>query len=199
MRYEKTLAGCIDIWSDAVEYPLNTIRFVEATCQDPERKLVNWEPAPYLGEDDQRNCDYLNLTRLYKKTPNAIMHKVYEDFHQTVIEAAAEYMGRYGIREDCYNNSSYQMLKYKVGGQYPCHYDGPTELGRHISVILYLNDDYEGGDLIFPLHNIWIKPRSGMLVMFPSNWAYQHMAKPVTKGTKYAIVTWLHDRDNQND
>ena len=86
------------------------------------------------------------------------------------------------------------MIKYNVGDAYPKHYDGPTRLGRHISAILYLNDDYEGGELYFPLFDITIKPMKGMLILFPSNYAYQHEALPVTAGTKYAIVTWMHDR-----
>lgn len=200
MKYIKTLAGCIDIWYDSCDYPENTIKFVENICNDPERDKVNWLPAQYMGDDEnQRKCDYLNLTALYRNTLNPIMHKVYEDFNLTVTDATGEYMKRYGIRENCYNNSSYQMIRYREGGEYPNHYDGPTETGRHISVIQYLNDDYDGGELIFPLHNIWIKPVAGMLVMFPSSWAYQHMAQPVSNGTKYANVTWLHDRENVNE
>lgn len=199
MKYEKTLAGCIDIWADTSEYPENTIAFAEHQANDPEREKVNWEPAPYMGDDatSKRACEVLDLTWIYRNTPNAIMHKIYEDFHETVQDVTKQYMERYGIRENCYNESHYQMLRYQRGGQYPLHYDGPTVLGRHISVIQYLNEDYEGGELVFPLHNIWIKPRKGLLVMFPSNYAYQHMAQPVTRGTKYAIVTWLHDRPNK--
>ena len=196
MRYEKTLAGCIDIWSDSSEYPDNTVAFAEHQANDPDRAKVNWEPAPYRGVEatSKRACEVLDLTWCYRNTPNAIMHKIYEDFHDTVTDATKQYMDRYGIHENCYNESHYQMLRYTRGGQYPLHYDGPTILGRHISVIQYLNEDFEGGELVFPLQHIIIKPRKGLLVMFPSNFAYQHIAQPVTRGTKYAIVTWLHDR-----
>jgi len=194
MRYNKTLAGCIDIWEDSCEFPENTIAFAEHQAQDPERDKINWSDAPYIGDDAKRKTQFIDLTWCYRNTMNPIMHKIYEDFHNTVIESASQYMRRYGIRENCHNESHYQLLKYNEGDNYPLHYDGPTVLGRHISVIQYLNDDYEGGELVFPLHNVYIKPAKGTLVLFPSNYAYQHEARPVTKGTKYAIVTWLHDR-----
>jgi predicted 2-oxoglutarate/Fe(II)-dependent dioxygenase YbiX len=67
-------------------------------------------------------------------------------------------------------------------------------MGRALSAICYLNDDYEGGEIEFPEFKVKIKPEAGMLILFPSNFAYKHTAYPVTKGTKYALVTWIHDR-----
>ena len=86
------------------------------------------------------------------------------------------------------------MMTYNNLTEYKKHYDGGTILGRAISAICYLNDDYEGGEIEFPNFKIKIKPESGMLILFPSNYAYSHIAHPVTSGTKYAIVTWIHDR-----
>jgi Rps23 Pro-64 3,4-dihydroxylase Tpa1-like proline 4-hydroxylase len=41
------------------------------------------------------------------------------------------------------------LLKYSAGGKYEIHTDNNTTTPRHLSVIINLNDDYEGGDLIF--------------------------------------------------
>ena len=80
------------------------------------------------------------------------------------------------------------------GQEYKAHADGGTATKRSISPILYLNDDYEGGELEFVNFGLKLKPKPGMLVLFPSNYPYRHIAHPVTDGTKYAIVTWLHDQ-----
>ena len=61
---------------------------------------------------------------------------------------------------------------------------------RDLSLILFLNDDYEGGDLVFLDQNIKIKPEPGLLVTFPSTYNYPHKVEPVTKGTRYAMVWW---------
>ena len=41
------------------------------------------------------------------------------------------------------------LLKYSIGGKYEVHTDQYSSATRHLSVIINLNDDYEGGDLVF--------------------------------------------------
>ena len=73
----------------------------------------------------------------------------------------------------------------------------PRLLGtvRKISVSAILNDDYEGGELLFStiekdatVKITNIKARKGDLVIFPS--FIEHKVAPVTKGTRYSIVAW---------
>lgn len=84
-----------------------------------------------------------------------------------------------------------QLLKYVPGGFYSRHIDG--WLGseyRQISVILYLNDDFEDGEIEFPRQQLKLKPKPGMLVLFPSNFCFPHAALPPKNGTRFALVTW---------
>ena len=77
------------------------------------------------------------------------------------------------------------------------HSDHHGKFPRTISVIIFLNNDYEGGELNFhnPFNNneIYktIKPAPGRCIMWPSNFVYPHSVSKVTKGTRYAIVSWL--------
>lgn len=96
-----------------------------------------------------------------------------------------------------------QILSYDIGGHYKPHIDGESiwitpekekiwkkSTDRDLSILLFLNNDFEGGDFIFPEHKIRIRPEPGMLVCFPSNHHYLHGVEPVTKGKRYSIVTW---------
>ena len=87
------------------------------------------------------------------------------------------------------------LLKYTPGGKYETHTDHFTNTPRHLSVIINLNDDYEGGDLIFTDQNEkeikTLKLGKGTMVFFPSNFMYPHRIQPITKGTRYSIVAWL--------
>lgn len=93
-----------------------------------------------------------------------------------------------------------QLLRYTVGGHYLAHSDAyvyvPRDrawrkaLDRDISMLIYLNDDYEGGELEFKRLFYEIRPRAGMLIWFPSDVRYEHMAKPVTKGRRSVLVSW---------
>lgn len=60
----------------------------------------------------------------------------------------------------------------------------------HISNLLYLNNNYDGGELYFPEHEIRIKPEPGMLVSFPGNWYNRHAILPASD-YRYAINMFL--------
>jgi Rps23 Pro-64 3,4-dihydroxylase Tpa1-like proline 4-hydroxylase len=87
------------------------------------------------------------------------------------------------------------LLKYNPGGKYEIHTDHYTTSTRHLSIIMNLNDNYEGGDLIFTDQKgneiKKLKLGKGFIVFFPSNFMYPHGIQPITKGTRYSIVAWL--------
>jgi len=87
------------------------------------------------------------------------------------------------------------LLKYTSGGKYEIHNDQFTASRRHLSIILNLNNEYEGGDLIFTDQKEKeikrLKLGKGSIVFFPSNFMYPHGIQPITKGTRYSIVAWL--------
>lgn len=96
-----------------------------------------------------------------------------------------------------------QILSYGVGGHYLPHIDGEsvwvTPRGEHIwkkstnrdlSIVFFLNDDFEGGDFVFPDLKVRVRPEPGMLICFPSNHNYKHGVEPVIKGKRYSIVCW---------
>lgn len=67
----------------------------------------------------------------------------------------------------------------------PFHYDSEFVIekneedpARNFLCLLYLNDDYDSGELIFPLQGKVIKPKKGMLVIFPTSFMFPHMTTP---------------------
>lgn len=97
-----------------------------------------------------------------------------------------------------------QLLHYPKGGHYVPHIDGYAEwvnpdqtkvwrksTERDLSVVIWLNDDFEGGDFVFPELRIRVKPEPGLMIAFPSTPFYLHGVEPVTKGDRYAIVNWM--------
>jgi hypothetical protein len=64
-----------------------------------------------------------------------------------------------------------------------------------ISSIFYINDNFEGGELYFPQHNINIKPKKGMAVFFPGDKYYIHGIKDILSGTRITIPKfWTVDK-----
>jgi predicted 2-oxoglutarate/Fe(II)-dependent dioxygenase YbiX len=124
--------------------------------------------------------------------------KIVDLFKDTVREIINPF---YGV-EICESEVP-QILSYGIGGHYQPHIDGESlwqtpdgeliwkkSTERDLSMVFYLNDDYEGGDFIFPDLKVRVRPEPGMLVCFPSNHHYKHGVEPVTKGKRYSIVCW---------
>ena len=84
------------------------------------------------------------------------------------------------------------LLKYDESGHLPAHQDQGIG-SRVLSVLLYLNDDYDGGEIEFRHSNLKFKPKAGSVLFFPSNFLYVHEVYPVTKGPRYALPNWYHN------
>ncbi len=193
---DAVLGGCIEIFEQA--WPINpktTIDMVEKECSNPNSGLF-WQKAPTFGGgayQNHRTNLMLDLTYSAEIGNNHTAQLIHNMYHTMILSASNSHAKRYGINEPFFHEG-YQMLKYSGGQEYVAHYDGGTDTARCLTAICYLNDDYVGGELEFPNFKIKIKPEPGMLIVFPSNYAYSHIAHPVTEGTKYAIVTWIRDR-----
>ena len=188
-----TVGGCIDVFENAWPNPEETIAALEAASKDPE-SVLSWRRATTLGGGTKQNVrtNYDLSATLSAKEGDATAQDVHNQMYFLLLAASIPYAKKHKIH-DLYHEG-YNVLKYSTGQEYKSHSDGSTESGRSISAIVYLNDDYEGGHVEFVNFGIKIKPKPGMLLLFPSNYPYTHIAHPVTSGTKYAIVTWIHDR-----
>jgi hypothetical protein len=87
-----------------------------------------------------------------------------------------------------------ELLIYKPDGHYRAHVDTYHEHSnetRKLTVLAFLNDDYEGGKFFLnATGTIYYPPQEkGTVVVFPSYMV--HGVEPVTKGTRYSCVTWL--------
>ena len=70
---------------------------------------------------------------------------------------------------------------------------------RFLAVICYLNEDFEGGETVFPQFNIKTQVETGNILLFPCTWSYLHKGNVVTKGyAKYIVGTFLNYVDNQS-
>ena len=62
---------------------------------------------------------------------------------------------------------------------------------RDYTGIAYLNDNFAGGELVFPELNVAIAPKPGLLVGFPSNHDFVHAVPTVLSGKRYSLPIWF--------
>ena len=88
-----------------------------------------------------------------------------------------------------------QILKYEKGGHYRFHSDSSKNIHRILSCIFFINDDYQGGNLAFKYpfkeNIVKIEKKSNRLVIFPSNFLYEHSVEPVISGERFSVVSWV--------
>jgi Rps23 Pro-64 3,4-dihydroxylase Tpa1-like proline 4-hydroxylase len=98
----------------------------------------------------------------------------------------------YGISNIEPKSDRMSIARWDTGSKLTLHVD---DLGyvtdNHLPTLVYLNDDYEGGELSFATHDVTIKPKIGDLVMFPGNMHYAHEVKEVLSGTRYTLPIWF--------
>jgi len=198
---DATLGGCIEIFKNVWPNPSLTIDLVEQECSSGIpgvawiRAMVSDGDKMLRGEfqDEERTNLDLGITWAAHTTGSVPMQIVNNTMYHLLQATLPGYAARFDIQEPLIHEP-YSMLKYCNGQEYQAHYDTNTSVGRAISAICYLNNNYVGGEIEFKNFNVSIKPEPGMLLLFPSNYAYRHHAHPVVQGTKYALVTWIRDR-----
>jgi prolyl 4-hydroxylase len=110
------------------------------------------------------------------------------------------------------NLEAFHVVKYGVGGKYDVHYDyfqEGTEYyqeqmnrgGQRLkTALMYLNDDFEGGETFFPKFGLKISPVKGKLLSWDNvvngktNPFSSHAGLPVKSGFKYIAVIWAREK-----
>lgn len=97
-----------------------------------------------------------------------------------------------------------QVLHYGPGQEYRAHHDffqpnTPAAFNNRIStLVIYLNDVEEGGETVFPLLDLAVKPKKGSAVYFEYFYRNQalndltlHSSAPVVRGEKWVATQWM--------
>jgi len=100
-------------------------------------------------------------------------------------------------------NDIFQFTEYKIGDFYNWHQDGNEKytLGnRYCSIVILLNDNYEGG--VLEIKNFgedeitYVDKKIGKLIIFLSQ--LKHRVSPVKKGVRYSLVNWFSLKESTN-
>ena len=156
---------------------------------DPDKTNETGETS-WIVDKDIRDTQIIEFGSLFPKIEELfknIVHHIVNPF--------------YGV--EVWDSEVPQFLKYEVGGHYKPHIDAESlwktpegeliwkkSIDRDLSLVMFLNDDFDGGDFVFPELKVRVRPEPGMMICFPSNHHYRHGVEPVTKGTRYSIVCW---------
>ncbi len=195
---KRTLAPGIVVYSDVIENYKELIPQIETGIS---KNLELWSPALSIIDGDTvhekmvRDTDSFYID--YKDSiVTSSIHEYYEFktnlsniFLTGFKDLELDYKTEHNIGTEWHDY--YGVLKYGPGQKVIDHIDDSQKHHRRISTVYYLNDDYTGGEVLFPRFDITYKPVANELLMFPSTYVYNHSVVPVVEGTRYSVVSWL--------
>lgn len=154
-------------WSDATVTNSATPIKRARDCVDFKYKQEN------LGPRDPHNSELIDLHQ-----------EIYEKL-KLCVDDYARYWGIHVVYYEAFN-----FVKYEGEGKhFNIHADHGPAYNATVSAVIYINDDYEGGEIQFPrLDGYTLTPKVGDIAIFPSNYIYEHASLPMKSGTKYCVV-----------
>lgn len=190
------LGSGIWVYRDVLTKDLDIINRLENNLNS-DTPGFSWQPA-YVGYQERmpeyRECVDFKFKKKdieANKSPVSLaMQELWQDCYDRQAPAVEDYCKKHNIHRLQYWEA-FNFIKYVPGHHFMEHHDHGFSYNCTVSLVGYINDDYEGGELYFRLQNLNIKPREGDLYIFPSTYMYPHQAKVVTSGTKYSLVTML--------
>ena len=81
--------------------------------------------------------------------------------------------------------------RYLTGDRMSVHRDEEGYKKINWGIVIYLNNDYLGGEIYYPELDIVHKPEPGSMILHAGN--IPHGVYAVTEGIKYMMTTFIHD------
>jgi prolyl 4-hydroxylase len=159
----------------------------------------NFQPSPVFAYNSQnenttmnevRNSSTMHTGTKYIKLTKIVLEHLKNEFNHSYDLTCCE---------------SWQIARYEPGQYYRPHHDyfnienhkDYVKNDRVATVILYLTDDFKGGQTFFKILNIKISPMQGAMVYFtypadtPSSTKTLHEGCDVISGIKYIATLWI--------
>jgi predicted 2-oxoglutarate/Fe(II)-dependent dioxygenase YbiX len=130
------------------------------------------------------------------KDKNKVRSKAYDILnmiHEPLLESLEVWYEKTGIKKLDWISRNYTIKKYDPGKGIHSHPDRNKDDKTHTfdwTALVYLNDDYTGGELYFDDLDIILSPSAGSILFFSTD--ELHTAKKVLTGNKYFLFFYIH-------
>lgn len=196
----KELAPGIVSVKNVIDNPDQLIKDIEDSVS---LKVLEWSEAHQSDTDqgggyvakDIRNCSVISLPGFERPemigsfNEGDVKYLIHKQLGEYLLPALDMYKNSYSCNAWSVLEG-WQIIKYEKDNFFINHYDDNKHYPRTISMSFYINDNYSGGEIEFPRFNLKIKPEKNEMIIFPSNYVYNHIIHPVNDGVRYVVVGW---------
>ena len=148
-------------------------------------QLSSWEPAGVYGGNNkiQRSTRRSQITAL---SDLPLLERAW--LGEVVPSACVLAHEHWPTLRLCWSDAT--LLRYNRGDFFAPHRDsGPHVRERQVTVVLYLNDDFSGGETVFYESGKVITPEAGLCAVFLSKLV--HSSQRIRWGSKIVVAGWL--------
>jgi hypothetical protein len=197
-------------YTDVIEDPKKLVDAIENDNKDPWGEWMACSGEAYVYGTDKS----IKLNDSSDESNNYI----YSTLQKAFDDVARDYAKAQGIEQEPKLFPVYPIKKYMPGTHMGAHFDQQEGDERlKVSFVMYLNDDYEGGEISFTIaspggilkdsrppadfddaikgvtYTFAVKPKAGSVIVFPPSPPYHHTAHLVKSGEKIMIPQhWIH-------
>ena len=157
-------------------------------------KNAKWNTSTFSNHNKNLGTSKVDMKEYWIRQNDG--HGYYNRLRTAFVKTISEYTQEH-TRIKPQKFTDFRINRYAKGGFMKSHIDnihhshGQQYGYPHLTSLIFLNDDYDGGE--FELcDGLFTAPKQqGSAVVFPSNFMYPHEVKKVKNGTRYSIMTWL--------
>jgi hypothetical protein len=196
-------------YTNVIEDPKKLVEAIENDNKDPWGEWMACSGQEYVYGTDKSisEADPSDEKNTY----------IYETLKKAFDDVARDYAAAHGITDEPKLFPMYPIKKYMAGTFMGAHFDQQEGDDRlKVSFVMYLNDDYEGGEISFTIrdpkgpiqgptpnsdfanadpsaYDFFVKPSAGSIIVFPPSPPYHHTAHLVKSGEKIMVPQhWIH-------
>jgi hypothetical protein len=121
------------------------------------------------------------------------------EFYKKILSLVPHYFREYDVLNQTKSNLYDIKMKkaYPGGGFHKWHYDNSNFLASHrfLVLLIYLNDNFDGGETEFLYLGQRINPKKGTMILWPAGFTHTHRGNPPLGNSKYTIGSWVQYQD----
>ena len=161
-------------------------------CRDIINYGFNFKPSTYSNSKGRTETseERVRMEEVWIKSGNVYYAAIKAAFEYTIKKYSEEHP-LFSVQ----HITDFRINRYLKNGFMSSHVDnihhshGQQYGYPQVSVLLFLNDDYNGGEFVVADKVYYTAKGSG--IIFPSNFMFPHEVKLVTEGTRWSLLAWL--------
>ena len=143
-----------------------------------------------------RNNSCINVSQVGREDESMayadkMIHAIFSNIHAHYVLCNKRYFSLQNAQYLLDTSCAYVYRTYDKSDYYDWHIDSSDHAHLLFSYILYLNDDFRGGDTLFLNQRLKVKPKKGSMLCFPCDMQTVHKSTAIQEGKKNIIWTCM--------